>query len=87
MSKTQVRPTSKGQVTLPISIRKQLNVGPETYLDVSVKSGSIILKPMQLKSREESRIYSSDEIDEFLKEDQISEENAKYFKKLLKLEK
>ncbi len=85
MPKTQVRPTSKGQVTLPISIRRKLNVGPETLLDVSIEDEKIVLRPINLDELDKNlRIYSSEEIDEFLKADQLSPENAAFFKNLLK---
>lgn len=85
MSRTHLRPTSKGQVTLPIAMRKQLNVGPDTLLDASIERGTIVLRPLQLKEiSDNSRIYSSEEIEEFLVADQISPENAAFFKNLLK---
>ncbi len=85
MAKTQVRPTSKGQVTLPISIRKQLNIGPETLLDVSVENEKIVLRSINLDQiDDQTRIYSSEEIEEFLGADKLSAENAIFFKKLFK---
>lgn len=85
MAKTQVLPSSKGQVTLPISIRRKLNVGPNTVFDVSIKDESIILHPINLNSiNDNPRLFSGEEIDEFLTADKISTENTNFFRKLLK---
>lgn len=85
MAKTQVRPTSKGQVTLPISVRRKLNVGSDTLLDVTIENENIVLRPIHLGEIEDAaRLYSTQEIDEFLEIDQISPENAAFFKNLLK---
>ena len=84
MPKNLVRPTSKGQVTIPKSIRNKLNIDSETFLDVSVENNKIIFQPLSMKKiSENTRIYSDEEIDEFLAEDKLSAEDAVFFKKFL----
>jgi len=85
MTKTLLRPTSKGQVTIPVSIRRQLNINPETLLDVAVKDEQIIFRPLKLTDLNQRRhVYSSGEIDRFLRDDIISTEDAAFFRHLLK---
>lgn len=77
-------PSSKGQITLPAFIRRQLNVNSNTVLNVSIKDHKIILEPYNLDDMApKSRVYSSAEIDEFLAADKLSPEDAEFFKKLL----
>ncbi len=42
----RVKVTSKGQITLPKSLRKQLNIKEGDYLDVSIHSNNLLLKPV-----------------------------------------
>lgn len=83
MSKNLVRPTSKWQVTLPSQIRKQLGLNIETFLDVTLDAGRIVLTPVKIKSESKTRLYSDNEIEEFLKEDELSEDDAKFFEQVL----
>lgn len=46
LKQRHVQPTSKGQVTLPVSIRRQLSITPNTLLTVSVHHGAIVLEPI-----------------------------------------
>lgn len=85
MARTKIRPTVKGQVTLPVAVRRQLRVTPETLLDVSVENEKIVLRPIYLNEVDvDTRIYTSEEIDEFLAADKISAEDAAFFKQILK---
>lgn len=45
--KRYVQTTSKGQVTLPISIRNALSIDTNTLLDVSVENGRVVLEPLK----------------------------------------
>ncbi len=50
----RVRVTSKGQITLPKSLRKQLNIKEGDYLDASIHSNNLLLKPVS--SRKDAEI-------------------------------
>jgi AbrB family looped-hinge helix DNA binding protein len=41
-----VQPTSKGQVTLPVSVRRALAIDPNTILNVTVERGRVVLEPV-----------------------------------------
>jgi len=41
-----VRPMARGQVTLPIKIREQLNITPHTWLWVRVTDNKVVLEPV-----------------------------------------
>ena len=46
MALTKVRP--KGQITLPDGVRKAARVSEGDYLEVSVESGAIVMRPKKL---------------------------------------
>lgn len=81
MSKTLVRPTSKGQVTIPKSIRDQLGVKPSAYLSVHLENGKVIFQPVEIEN--DIREYTDEQIAEFSKVDKISRQSAKFANKLL----
>ncbi|RJX25510.1 MAG: AbrB/MazE/SpoVT family DNA-binding domain-containing protein [Dethiobacter sp.] len=61
----KVKVTSKGQITLPRSLREQLNIKEGDYLDASIHSSSLLLKPVPRQSdaeiiREHCKKYNSD---------------------------
>lgn len=89
MPKILVRPTNRGQITLPKSVRQEANVDADTFLDVVVKGKDIILRPVQFveDKDEDLRDYSNAQINKFLKEDRISKQNAEFANKLLDTDK
>ncbi|MGI8998365.1 MAG: AbrB/MazE/SpoVT family DNA-binding domain-containing protein [Candidatus Limnocylindria bacterium] len=46
MTLTKVRP--KGQITLPDSVRKAARLSEGDYLEISVESGAIVMRPKKL---------------------------------------
>jgi AbrB family looped-hinge helix DNA binding protein len=46
-----VRIKQKGQVTLPMSVRKELNLQEGDLLELGVRKGSIVLQPRDLTAR------------------------------------
>ncbi|MGZ5472175.1 MAG: AbrB/MazE/SpoVT family DNA-binding domain-containing protein [Nitrososphaeraceae archaeon] len=42
----KIKITSKGQITIPISLREELEIKEGMYLSGYIKDGSIILKPL-----------------------------------------
>lgn len=84
MTKTHLRSSSKGQVTIPIAIRQRLKIDPTTLLDVDTDGDQIIIRPLNLDLLDKNiRVYSTEEIDQFLAEDKLSAEDATYFRNLL----
>jgi AbrB family looped-hinge helix DNA binding protein len=49
-----VRMLRGGQITLPAEVRKALNIGEGDYLDLEVKSGVVMLKPVTVIDRAEA---------------------------------
>ena len=61
----RVKVTSKGQITLPRSLREQLNIQEGDYLDVSIQNKTLLLKPAPRQHdaetiREHCREYNSE---------------------------
>jgi AbrB family looped-hinge helix DNA binding protein len=46
-----VKIKQKGQVTLPMSVRKELNLQEGDLLELAVQKGSIVLQPRELTAR------------------------------------
>jgi AbrB family looped-hinge helix DNA binding protein len=42
-----VKVTAKGQITLPVSLREELNIKEGYYLDASIFQDGILLKPVR----------------------------------------
>lgn len=65
--------TSKGQVTLPVSIRRQLHLEPGDRLDASVKGDKLLLR----KASADDRWTRA--IEQTLAEEWLSEEDESAF--------
>lgn len=50
----KVKITSKGQITLPKSLRERLDISEGDYLDVFENNGSIVLRPAILKESKDA---------------------------------
>jgi len=46
----KIKITSKGQITIPVALREELEIKEGMYLSGYIKDGSIILKPLPLDS-------------------------------------
>lgn len=86
MSKNLLRPTSKGQVTIPKSFRQKLNLGTDTFLKATLEGQKIIFQPVTVKPAN-IRIYTDQQIKDFMKEDKLTEEDAIFLNRILKTDK
>ena len=62
LRRTFVRPTSKGQVTLPVSVRRTLKIDHNTVLDVSIEGRRVVLSPVQVEDDQWETIIDFTEI-------------------------
>jgi len=69
MSKTIVKPTSRGQVTIPLELRRRLNIDEETLLRIDALGEGVVFTPVKLEKEKPLREYAQSEIDQFLKDD------------------
>lgn len=83
MQKNIVSPTSKGQITIPASIRRELGINPDTLLKFTQKGDVISITPIKIEQTNARRSYSQEEITQFIKDDQISLDDRQFFNKLL----
>ncbi len=51
-----MRITSKGQVTIPLGVRQQLGLLPDTEVEFTVKGRSVILKKVDKSTRRGQRL-------------------------------
>ena len=66
-----VKPLPKGQITIPAAFRRQLGIDANTLLDVSVKEGELVVKPLKSIPAKYLRSYSDEEIERFLVVDKL----------------
>ena len=67
-----VKPLAKGQITIPSAFRKQLGIDENSLLDVSVKEGELIIKPLRSIPTKYLRSYTDSQIEGFLEEDKLN---------------
>lgn len=87
MPKNLVRPTSKGQVTIPKSIRNKLKIDSETFLYVSLENDKIVIQPVSIKATEGLRDYADEQVEEFLEEDKLGETDRTFLDRILRTSK
>jgi AbrB family looped-hinge helix DNA binding protein len=85
MAKTIVKPTSKGQVTIPKEAREALDISPDTLLRVDVEEGAVVFRPLAVSYQESLREYSAADIDRFLSEDRLPKGTQQWVKHVLGL--
>jgi len=81
-SKNLLRPTSKGQVTIPKSFRQKLNLDSDTFLKATLEGQKIIFQPVTINPTN-IRTYTDLQIKEFMKEDKLTEEDAIFLNRIL----
>lgn len=82
MEKTFIKPTVKGQITIPYKMRQKLGINENTLIQIVLEKDSFVSIPVKVESP--GNLYSQLEIDEFLANDEISEKDASFYKELLK---
>ena len=71
-----VKPLAKGQITIPVEFRRRLNIGTDTFLQLTLKGEKIEIVPLRLVPKGEPlpREYTGEEIRRFLEEDKLDSE-------------
>jgi len=68
MSKQTLIVSDRGQITLPKALRDRLAIKPGTALIAEAKDGELVLRPAVVTA---VRIYSNEEIKNWVREDDI----------------
>lgn len=63
-----VRPLHRGQVTIPIAIRRALGITESSLLRLSVEGDRIIISKLTAEPNGEGRVYSDEEIAAWVRE-------------------
>lgn len=81
MQQVIIKPLAKGQITIPISFRKQLGIKDNTLFQAELKEEGIFLKPVNLNWKEKYiRQFSDEEIKQWLEDDKLDEKTISKLK-------
>ncbi len=84
MQQTIIKPLAKGQITIPASFRKKLNIQEDTLFRAEVKENGILLTPLRLGWEEKYiREFSDEEMTLWLKGDKVDKATLKKLQQLL----
>ena len=78
-----IRPLPKGQITIPVAIRRELGITESSLLEVSLQDDKIVISKLGVQPAGTFRVYSDEEITEFLDEDKITPETAERVRELM----
>lgn len=82
MQQVTIKPLAKGQITIPVSFRKQLNIKSDTLFQAELRKDGIFLKPVNLAWKEKYiRQFSDKEIKQWLEDDKLDKETLQKIKK------
>ena len=71
-----IQPMSKGQITIPSTMRRALGIDETSLLAIRVDGDRLIISKLTPRDEDGVRVFSDEEIAEFLEEDKISPELA-----------
>lgn len=79
-----VKPQSKGMVTIPIEFREKLGIDSDSLLEVKMINNGVAFIKIDYQSKKESRIYSDQQIKQWLKDDKLDAATVRKLAKLFK---
>ncbi len=80
-----VKPLPGGRMTIPAEFRRRLNIGADTFLQLTLKEGRIEIVPLPTTTEEgvSLREYTDEEIQQFLEEDRLDSQTLERVRQLL----
>lgn len=82
MQQLTIKPLAKGQITIPVSFRRQLGIKESTLFQAEVKEDGIFLKPVNLNWKEKYiRQFSDEEIKQWLEDDKLDQKTISKLKR------
>lgn len=79
-----VRPLPKGQITIPVAMRRALGITEDTLLEVALDGDRIVVSKLVTAAGKGFRLYDDDEVKALLDEDQLSPEAAERVRDLMR---
>ena len=73
-----VQPVLNGQITIPQEILSALSIADCSLVQVGIDGDKIVISKLELETDRDVRIYSDEEIAEFLEADKLSPELAEW---------
>jgi len=85
MQQVFIKPLAKGQITIPISFRRELGIKENTLFQAELKKDGVFLKPIILDWKEQYiRDFSDEEIKQWLENDKLDRKTRQKLKKYFK---
>lgn len=82
MQQVTIKPLAKGQITIPVFFRKQLNIKSDTLFQAELRRDGIFLKPVNLNWKEKYiRQFSDEEIKQWLEDDKLDQKTISKLKR------
>jgi bifunctional DNA-binding transcriptional regulator/antitoxin component of YhaV-PrlF toxin-antitoxin module len=78
-----VQPLGKGQITIPIAMRRALGITDSSLLQLKLIGDVIVISKLAVESEHEPRIYTDEEIAQFFEDDRLSPELADWARRRL----
>lgn len=79
-----VRPLPKGQITIPAAIRRALDITDSSLLEIAIEGQRIVISKLDRSAGVSPRLYSDEEVAEFLAEDEITPDTAARVRQLMR---
>ncbi|MGH2603028.1 MAG: AbrB/MazE/SpoVT family DNA-binding domain-containing protein, partial [Dehalococcoidia bacterium] len=73
-----IQPQPKGQITIPIAMRRALGINESSLLELTLVGDQIVISKLAPYADQGVRIYTDEEIAEFLEEDKIPADLAEW---------
>lgn len=82
MQQIIIKPLAKGQITIPVSFRRELGIKENTLFEAELKGDGVFLKPLNLDWKEKYiRQFSDEEIEQWLEDDKLDKKTISKLKR------
>ena len=77
-----IQPLAKGQITIPVTMRRALGIDETTPLRIRLEGDEIVISKL-IDSGRPVRLYTDEEIEAFLAEDILTPADAEWVQQML----
>lgn len=85
MNTAIIQPLAKGQITIPVFMRKTLRIDKNSFLKIEMQKNKLVIEPMRVDWKGKYiRMYSDEDLKTFYKLDKLDKKDREKIEQILR---